>query len=388
MRRWAFWSVSLILTPVALFAIGISYFAVTGRGLALGLGILASSIGLLLLLRPSNRPGRGRRRRLPALAIAAGGVTAMLGVRFAGPGGVGGDERLRIEHFWTRAEARTDFLTPGPWLPEADLVSLGIGLAPFVDPIIDRQEAKSIRALVMPKYEAIAADPAFRGMGSALGSCFRELVTLSVDGGHVIAVCPRTPAQGATPPRTLIFLHGSGGNFAVYWKALSPLALEHGIHLMFPTFGIGNWNRAGGVDAIISARRAACDRFALDPGRVFLAVLSNGGRGATRLLARGRGEFRGLALISAVLEEDPIAAAAAAGSLRGLPVLFAHGHADDRVAFGRAEEAVRSMESAGALVTRHTYAGEDHFLLFSRLEDILRDLVSWMQSADPVTPPR
>ncbi len=194
---------------------------------------------------------------------------------------------------------------------------------------------------------------------------------------------PTGPRRSTTPSTTLVFLHSSSGNFAAYWQALAPLSRRHGIALVFPSFGAGNWSRPGGVEAVLAARTAACERFALAPDRVFLAVISNGGLGVSAALGSEPATFRGVALIPAVVEETRLASAAATGALRGVPVLFVHGDADDRVPLAAVEPAIHRLETAGAAVTRSVFPGADHFVLFARLDEILVELSWWMCSQTP-----
>jgi len=382
--RLGFLAATLLALPAIAFAAPLAVLAVSWRGRIFAFGLLGAAVGLLGLPLTLRRPHARRwRRRVLALLVLAG-AAAIACVPLTGPIGTGGDDQLRIEHLSMRTGTAGAFAPSGLWIPEADLVSLGIGLAPFLDPQIDRRQAQRIRALVMPKYEAIESDPALCDLGSALAGSFREVAGIAFDDGHGLAIVPRH--GGAAGSRAaLVFLHGSGGNFAVYWQALLPLAREHGIALLFPTFGAGNWSRPGGVEAVLEARSLACERYSVDPGQVFLAVLSNGGRGAMRLLAREPQAFRGVALISAVVEEKVVDTVRGTGRLDGLPIYFAHGDADDRVPLAAVEPAVRKLEAAGAAVTRRIFAGEDHFLLFSRLDEVLADLLEWMQSSSPAS---
>jgi pimeloyl-ACP methyl ester carboxylesterase len=371
--RLSFLIAGLLGLPTMALAAPLLVFAVSGRGVALALGLLALSAGLLGLPFALGSRGVHRWRQWSCGLLLLAGAAGVAAVPWTGPSGQGGDAALRIEHSSTRARDASTTLPSASWLPEADLVSLGIGLAPFIDPLIDRPAAARLMSLVMPKYESLQVDPALRELGSGLGSCFRELCLQRFDDGHALAIVPRDGARA-----TLLFLHGAAGNFAAYWQALAPLARRDGIALVFPGFGAGNRDRPGGVEAVLAARDTACEQFALAPDRVFLAALSNGGLGASGVLARGPPAFRGVALISAVVAEEHVAMAAAAGSLRGLPVLLVHGDADDRVPLAALLPAIGKMESAGATITRRVYPGADHFLPFARLGEILGELSRWI----------
>ena len=55
--------------------------------------------------------------------------------------------------------------------------------------------------------------------------------------------------------------------------------------LVQPSFGFGGWHRPGGLEAIEAARVYALAHEPVAPSRVFLAGLSNGGRGLIRVMA-------------------------------------------------------------------------------------------------------
>ena len=127
------------------------------------------------------------------------------------------------------------------------------------------------------------------------------------------------PPQSTTESGvTIVFLHGSAGSFGCYSYALSPLVRESGYNVIVPSFGAGNWDRAGGADAILTAAADAVERFSLESTKVYLVALSNGGKGAARVLAQHPGAFRGVALLSAILEDEPVAAGAARGAWAGI----------------------------------------------------------------------
>src|SRR5262249_57680434 len=96
----------------------------------------------------------------------------------------------------------------------------------------------------------------------------------------------------------LVFLHPYRGNYLVFLHALRPLADEHRLVLVCPSFGYGNWEDAGGVEAVERARRFACEAFPIDRSRVFLGGLSQGGAGGSRAAAAAPGAVTRLAVLS------------------------------------------------------------------------------------------
>jgi poly(3-hydroxybutyrate) depolymerase len=318
-------------------------------------------------------------RRCRAMFLVAAATGLVLALHLPPERKGGGGEAI-VEHV---------FLDPGSAAPpgllssfvsEADQIALGIRLAQGVDARVDAEKAERIRRLTLPIYLAMERDPAFAHMGSALGYGYREFWGGPPDPGHYVAIVPAYEGDGRGP--TLAFLHGSGGNFASYWYVLAPLARERGIAIVCPTFGLGNWHKKGGVEAALRATDHAVERYGLDPKRVYLAALSNGGRGATRIIAQHAGRFRGVALISAVLEHGPIRAGLADGAWRGLPVLFIHGSLDLRLPIGPTRDRVAELRTGGARVTEMVMDGEDHFLLFAQRRAVVDRLGAWIEECE------
>jgi pimeloyl-ACP methyl ester carboxylesterase len=183
----------------------------------------------------------------------------------------------------------------------------------------------------------------------------------------------------AAPRATLVFLHGSGGNFASYWYVLADLARRHDVAVICPSFGLGNWQRPGGVAAVFRALDHATRRYDLDGRPTYLAALSNGGRGATRVMAHSKGRrFRGVVLLSAVLEAGPLGRGVRRGAWRGKRVLVIHGTRDRRIPWGHVRTRLRLLRAGGAGVQVRAVRGEDHFLFFSRREQVIERVARWV----------
>ena len=358
---------------------------VTWRGRALCLAGMAFVVGVLMAARCrlSREPRRRRLWWLGALPLLPALVAAAL-LALTAPSGTGRGEGLRVEHVFTRPDARFERGRLGNIVQEADQVALGIGLARWIDRFVDRQKARRIRQLTLPLYEAMGRDPDFADMGSVMSYAYAEMWGAAPRGGHYVAIVPGD-AEAAKRP-SVVFLHGSGGNFASYWYVLAPLARERGIAVLCPTFGFGNWHKAGGVEAALAATDHAIKRYGLDPERVYLAALSNGGRGATRVAAQHPDRFRGVALISAVLEHRPIRAGVSKGAWRGLPVLFIHGNLDLRLPIGPSRDRVAELRGGGARVSEMVMDGEDHFLLFSQRQAVIERIGAWIEACEKERP--
>lgn len=253
-------------------------------------------------------------------------------------------------------------------VPEVDQLKLGTYLVPFVDPFIDRAQAARLRGLVLDQYRDMNEDQAFPPLGSVMGFAYADR-----DVGHLYVFAP----PGGTSNRpVLIFLHGSGGSFKAYFHIFYELAKGQNMVLVCPSFGFGNWHQAGGVEAIDRAYEYATGPLGGSPDRVYLAALSNGGRGATRALAAHPDRYAGVVFVSAVMEPLII------GSARhdGTPTLVFHGAKDRRIPMTYADLGIQALRSAGADVTVRVWPGEDHFLLFSQEPAVREEIVGWMLS--------
>lgn len=347
---------------------------VTWRGRGLCLAATAMAVGALVAVacRVSRRP-RARRRWWVAAAAALAGLVALAAFIPFAPQGAGG-EGTRVEHVFTRPETEFPRFALANIADEVDQIALGIALARWLDPHVDAPKAERIRRLTLPIYEAMGRDPDFADLGSVLNGAYGELWGKSPDTGHYVAMVPANPAA------TVVFLHGSGGNFASYWHVLSPLARDRGIAVVCPSFGFGNWHREGGVEAVLRATDHAVERYGLDPDRLYLAALSNGGRGATRVVKAHPRRFRGIVLLSAVLEHDTIREGLWTNAWRGLPVLFIHGAADLRLPLSYTRERIDEIRRGGAHVTEMVLDGEDHFLLFSQRDAVVERIAGWIEA--------
>jgi predicted esterase len=115
-----------------------------------------------------------------------------------------------------------------------------------------------------------------------------------------------------------------------------------------------------------------------DPSRIYLAGLSNGGRGVTRAIAAlgpVDRRYAGVLLFSAFIEPGVIDDSTA---FRGLPILVVHGRRDDRLPWNYLEKGLAALRASGADVTVEVEAEEDHFLFFSRAPEIQGWVGAWL----------
>src|SRR5262249_44450006 len=128
-------------------------------------------------------------------------------------------------------------------------------------------------------------------------------------------------ASERAPQGAVVFLHGFGGNFTLPCWLVAQAARRAGLVTFCPSIRpAGDWWQADGEATL---RRTVQIVRARGIDRIYLAGLSNGGIGASRLAPRMRGSFRGLVLISGAAADAPAP---------GVPALVIHGRRDAMVA--------------------------------------------------------
>lgn len=266
----------------------------------------------------------------------------------------------------------------GNVLPEIDQIHLGYAAAIALDPLFNRAQKRDLAALTDSIYAEMSRDAEFAVCGSALGAIYDEVTFAEFRHGHYFHYIP-PQLDRSKPAPALVFLHGSGGNFKAYIWLLAKVADQTGCTVIAPTFGLGNWEKRSAYDAITAAIRDAGKHAAIDPERIHLMGLSNGGKGVC-LAESARGpRFASLILLSAVLH-DRIEPASLAKRLPNRPVLILSGQNDDRVPWSYVDDYAVKFETAGMKVTKRAFDGEDHFLFFRRQTEILDEVRRWIES--------
>ncbi len=206
------------------------------------------------------------------------------------------------------------------------LVACGVVLiAPFVDPLMTTASSARLRGAVRDVYASVERDPEFRALGSAMGDAIRD-----IDSGRVyVHEPPHAPGQRLP---AVIFLHGSAGSWKGYFHGLVEIARHRGLAVAQPSFGFGDWNREGGIEAVERTRRWLTAQPWIDP------------------------------------------------SWRGVPALVIHGGRDDRVPLGYMNDGVAALRDQGLRVRYAVVPEEDHYLIFTARERLHREIVNWLDA--------
>lgn len=175
------------------------------------------------------------------------------------------------------------------------------------------------------------------------------------------------PPDGAQPKLGIIFLHGYGGNFTLQCWLLAHAGERLGALTVCPSTGpLGDWWTPSG-EAILKQTLIYLHGRGIQ--RVYLAGLSNGGIGASRLATRFESDLAGLILISGADPSAPITS---------LPVLVLQGEDDERIPARLSE---RYVTAAGATATYLPLPG-DHFVMLKRAAELQDAVAGWVSEQE------
>lgn len=363
---------------LALFALPLSLFGlccvITWQGLLLSAAFGMLGIGPLLYWIGDER-GSVLQMRLAKtlLALACAGITTVL---WQTPD-ARTSEASRIHSCYSDGGWHYDRFSIGSVLPEIDQIHLGYAVASALDPLFTQKQRRELSAMTDAIYAQAGADPDFTAAGSALPSIYSEMTLGQFRDGHYYHYIP-AKVDRTRPTPALVFLHGSGGNFKAYIWLLSQLADELGITVIAPTFGLGNWEKKGGYEAITRAIADAGKHAAIDPAHIHLMGLSNGGKGLCLAESAAGPKFRSLIFLSAVLHSR-IRPAQLAARLHPRPALILSGDSDDRVPWEYVSDYAEKLKAGGLDVTTHRFAGEDHFVFFRKSAEVLKLVSAWVR---------
>jgi dienelactone hydrolase len=165
----------------------------------------------------------------------------------------------------------------------------------------------------------------------------------------------------------IIFLHGFGGNFTLQCWLIAEAGSRIGATTLCPsTDPSGQWWQEQGLAILQESLNYMKQR---GVKRIYLAGLSNGGIGSSRLADRFKNDLAGLILISGA---DPNA------TMTGLPVLVISGRDDERIPISLMEQYV---SAAGSEATYVPFDG-DHFLLLKQSDQVQDVIIHWLNQQE------
>jgi phospholipase/carboxylesterase len=176
----------------------------------------------------------------------------------------------------------------------------------------------------------------------------------------------------------VVALHGGAGSGSSFlWTWLRD-ARTHGAVLLTPTAVGDTWALMGpDVDTpnLVRIMDAVRGRWAIDPRRILLTGMSDGGTFAYVSGLEPGSPFTHLAPISAAFH-PMLAAMADRDRLQGLPIHLAHGALDWMFPVEMAREARDALVAAGAAVTYREIADLSH----TYPRELNREILAWLDS--------
>lgn len=261
-------------------------------------------------------------------------------------------------------------------VPEMDQLILGTYVIPELDLLMDEPNTLELRTQVREVYGEMRRSAEFECLGSVMNHAYRDIFLRDPVSGHFYEYLPKRATQERMP--VVIFLHGSLGNFRGYLWVWKRIADAHGFAIVAPTFGAGNWDAPGGEAAIEQARQHCVSHPRLDPSRIFLAGLSNGGRGVCLGARRSPDAYRGLIVISPVLDSEILLKGSFIQAWKDKPILVLHGTADNRIPVRSIRGMIALMSGAGLRVDDQIYEGQTHFLFFTIRAQVQERIGKWL----------
>jgi pimeloyl-ACP methyl ester carboxylesterase len=246
---------------------------------------------------------------------------------------------------------------------EQDIVLFGAKAAPYLG-LVTSLEKKSLDQTFYQAVEEMrseGATPLSPFLATYLNQQSPERFDLVVS----------EPVSGRPPATGIIFLHGFGGNFTLQCWLIAGAGDSIDAITVCPSTGpVGAWWSTSGT-AILQETISYLQQRGVE--RVYLAGLSNGAIGASRIANQLQQNLVGLILVSGADPAAPIAE---------LPVLLLHGKDDQRIPVTVME---RYAAAAGSNATYRVFDG-DHFLLLKEAGRVRETMIDWLHEQELNSP--
>jgi hypothetical protein len=244
-------------------------------------------------------------------------------------------------------------------LDEQDVVLFGAQVAPYLGGI-STVEKKSLDIKFSEAFDEMK-----RQEVTPLSPFLTTYLNRQHPNGFDVVIAE--PDSETQPKTGIIFLHGFGGNFTLQCWLMAQVGDQINATTVCPSTGpIGAWWNSQG-QAILRETISYLHQRSAE--RIYLAGLSNGAIGASRLADGHKDNLNGLILISGA---DPNA------TMTELPVLLLHGKDDERIP---AEMMERYASAAEPNATYHLFEG-DHFLLLKQADRVQKAMIDWLRGQE------
>jgi len=337
------------------------------------ISLYSATILLVFVIRASRKS-----ILIAMIVLYSFGIILLLGSYHASPSG----DSSKNSNFRSYFPTNQKYIrwSPANLVREIDQMKLGALILPFLDPYIDQPKARRIKNLFLTVYKELQKDSAFVETGSVMNYAYAEIWGSTSDVRHLYVYIPQHNSQKELP--VILFLHGSLGNFKGFLWIWKQFADNHKFAIVAPGFGLGNWHKPGGIETIEAARQFCAQHPELDPKRIILAGLSNGGMGVSRAARANPQSYQGLLYISPVMEKAVLISHDFVQGWKDRPVLIIHGSQDKRIPQEYVGERVLELYQNDIRPDVKIYNDEDHFLFFSKRHEIIEEIHRWIQEQD------
>jgi hypothetical protein len=244
----------------------------------------------------------------------------------------------------------------------------------------DANEAERLLQVILADERAASVDVVSQVIG-AEGAYQRQPVEILpreqiIVRGHTYPLSLFIPASYQTSKSyaLIVCLHGYGFTGEEYLERWRP-RLGEGYLLACPTYPSGAWFTRHAEELVLETIREVRRQYHIDPNRIFLTGMSNGGIGAWLIGMHHAPLFAGLAPMASGLDDVLMPFLA---NLRNTPIYIIHGAKDQVMPVRLSQSIVRELETLGySYVYRehqreHPIAGGHYFP-----KEELPDLVDW-----------
>lgn len=366
------WSWAVAILPIGLLIV-VTADTWTGRVFALWAIVIGLvPLGAVHACKRSSR--RLWRATTSALLLGIGGSGWMIA---RAPNGEAADPR--VSNHYPAPSDRYPRLALSNLLPEEDQLLAGFTIAPLLDPILTTGESAHLKQLTRQLYRELESDGGFHALGSAMRFTYADMFGQRSAPRHCYTYVPAKLDRGRPAP-LLVFFHGSGGNFKAYLWILAKVADETGAVVVSTTGGFGEWPESECEAQFTWAIEAARTVAAIDPQRIHLMGVSNGGLAVSRL-TRSQGErFASVIWLSPVFDSAALESHDFAAHCRAKPMLVISGARDDRVPLDYVRRHADVLNAVAARVEQSYFESADHFLIFSHRNELTNRLAEWFKA--------
>lgn len=361
-----FWLLSVI--PVVGLAVLLLFASITINGKLFAISVLMIWIGYPFTKTHASKryiPGR----IMLVLGIALWGTVIVLA-----PSGKSA-KSAKLQSIYS-GSANYKQWSISSFVPEVDQLLCGVALIPMIDPYFGRNQASDLRTDIVGIYQALEQEPDFHEVGGVLGLCYKQMLSGRDRSGHRFEYIPENTNE---PMPAILFLHGSLGNFKGYQWVWKSFADANSVAVISPSYGYGEWRTRRGLAEVKAALAACKQNSRIDPQRIYLAGLSNGGAGVTMALPHIDEDIAGVIYLSPVLEPIEAAKTDFQIAITDKPVILISGSKDKRIPQSILEESLVEVNKVTE-VESHFMADEDHFLFFSKRDKTIDLLSKWFQT--------